>query len=118
GVPRLQVNLLRIEHVVLGPRYAREHVARRQLLVVDAKPAHGGLHYVLLVGLVINDEIFAITFAADLQGVNIATQQAHAKRVEGRDQRLGERAATHQRLYAAGPFRRSLVGEGDRQHGG
>ena len=71
----------------------------------------------MLVSLVIDDEIFAITFAADLQRVNVATQQAHAKRMEGGDQRLGQRAAAHQRLHPAGHFRSGLVGEGDRQNG-
>src|ERR1019366_2544874 len=117
GVPRLQVNLLRIEHVILGPRYAPQNVARRQLFVIDAQTAHGGLHDVLLVGLVIDDEIFAITFAADLQRVDVATEQAHAKRMEGGDQRLGERAAAHQRLHPAGHFGSGLVGESDRQNG-
>ena len=46
-----------------------QNTAWRQLLVVNAEAAHGGLNHILLVGLVVDDEILAIALAADLQGV-------------------------------------------------
>ena len=89
----------------------------RQLLVVDAQASHRGLDHALLVRLVIDHEILAVSLAADLQRLDIAAQQAHAERVEGRDQRLGQRARPHQRLDAAGHLARGLIGEGNRENG-
>ena len=52
-IRRLQVNLLRIKHVILGPRNPRKDGSRGELLVVEAYPPHDALHDLLLVGLVI-----------------------------------------------------------------
>jgi len=58
-----------------------------------------------------------ITFAGDLQSLNVAPQQAHTEGVEGGDQRHRHGARANQRFHAAGHFRRSLVGEGHGQDG-
>ena len=59
--------------------------ARRELLVVDAQPLHRRFDHALLIRLVVDDEVFAITLAADLQALDVAAQRAHAERVERRD---------------------------------
>ena len=58
-IARLQVHLLRVEHVVLRPRDARQHVARRELLIVEPEPPDGRLHHLLLIGFVVDDEVLA-----------------------------------------------------------
>ncbi len=101
-IGRLEVNLLRIEHVVLGPRNSAEHAIRRGLLGVDAEALHRSLDDGLLIDLVVDDEILAIAFAVDLQNIDIAAQQSHAERVERRDQRLRDSARADDGFDAAG----------------
>src|SRR5271157_6083708 len=75
-----------------------------------------GLHHALLVGLVVDDEVLTITFAADLQGFDIAAQHAHAEGVKGRDERLRYRARAYQRFDTRSHLARSLVGKGHRKN--
>ena len=52
---------------------------------------------------------------ADLQHLDIAAQDAHAERVKGGDQGLGERGVAQQLIHALGHLAGGLVGEGDGQ---
>ncbi len=61
GVGGLQVDLLRIQHVVLCPGDARQHITRRHQLVINAEALHRLLHDGLLVGFVIDGKLPCVT---------------------------------------------------------
>ena len=56
-------------------------------------------------------------FAANFQRFDVAAQDAHAERVEGGDERLGERRMAEQLIDALGHLAGGLVGEGDGEDG-
>ena len=124
GIGRLQVEFLRIEHVILRPRNAAQNGARRELLVVEAEPLHHAFDHRLLVALVVDDKVFRMTdrrlarnARRDAHRFDVAAQHAHAKRMEGRDDGLGDAQSADQFFDALAHFRGSLVGEGHRQDG-
>ena len=114
GIGRLQINFLRIQHVVLRPGDASQHNARGKLLFVDPQPPYRCFHKLLLIALVVNGEIFS---QARSQRLNVTPQQPHAKRMKGRDQGLQQRASAHQLFHALGHLAGGFVGECDRQDG-
>src|ERR1051325_9216967 len=88
-IRRLEIDLLRTEHVVLGPGDVRQYRARRGLLVVNSEPAHDTLHQLLLVGFVIDHKIFRQSrrrlprsSRRNPKGFNVSAQQAYAERME------------------------------------
>ena len=103
--------------MVLGPGDLRQHHARRELLVVEAHAPHRGLHHSLLVGLVIDGKALCQPFVADAQRFDIAAQHAHAERVKGGDERLGQRGVADELFNALGHLGGGLVGEGDGEDG-
>ena len=111
GIGRLQINFLRIQHVVLRPGDASQHNARGKLLFVDPQPPYRCFHKLLLIALVVNGEIFS---QARSQRLNVTPQQPHAKRMKGRDQGLQQRASAHQLSHALGHLAGGFVGECDR----
>ncbi len=123
-IGRLQVKLLRIEHVIFRPRDAREHGARRELLVVDAEALHHRLDHRLLVALVVDHEFFRMAdrrlprrSRGNLQSFNVASQNAHAERMKRRDDRFRNAQSAHKFLHAFAHFGGGLVGKGHRQNG-
>ncbi len=116
-VAGVQVRLLRIEHVVLGPRNFRQHRARRELLVVHPQPPQRALHHLLLVTLVVNGKILRVPGVVDAQRLHVAPQHTHAHGVECRNPRLGKRAPADQFLHALRHLASRFVGEGDGQDG-
>ena len=89
GVARLQIHLLRIEHVVLGPRNMGQHGTRSGLLVVDAKAPHRRLHQLLLIGFVVDHKAFGQPDRRlpgdgrrDTQLFDVPPQHAHTERVK------------------------------------
>ena len=112
-----EVILLRIDHVVLGPGDAAQNRARRELLGVQAHAAHDLLDDCLLVVLVVDGKGAGQPFVANLEGLNVAPQNAHAERVEGGDQGLGQRGVVQQPVDALAHLLGGLVGEGDGQNG-
>ena len=115
GILRAEEILLRIDHVVLGPGDAAQHRARRELLGVEPHALHDLLHDALLIVLVEDRKRARQALVADLQRFDVAAQNAHAQRVEGGDQRLGERRVAQQLFDALGHLAGGLVGEGDGQ---
>ena len=75
------------------------------------------LHHGLLIGLVIDGEVFRQAFVADPQRLDIAPQHAHAEGVKGGDERLGQGRVAEKLLDALGHLGGSLVGEGDGEDG-
>ncbi len=115
-IRRLQVDFLRIEHVILGPGNPREHIARRQLLVVQPQASHDALDDLLLIALVIDDEILrqpdrrlSRHGRGNPQRLNVPPQHAHAKRVERRNHRLGDTEPPDELFDALRHFRCGLV---------
>ena len=113
----LQIDLLRIEHMVLGPGDAGENRSGRQLLGVQAHAAHGLLDDGLLVGFVVDHEVAGKSLIANAQGFDVPAQNAHAKGVEGGQQGLGQGAVLEQAVDPLRHLRRRLVGKGDGQDG-
>ena len=121
-IARLQINFLRIEHVILCPRNPREHVARRQLLVVEAQPPHDPLDHLLLIALVVDDKILREPdrrlprhARRNPQSLNIPPQHAHTKRMKRGNHRLGNAEPADQLFHPLGHLRRGLVSESHRQ---
>ena len=83
GVLGAEVVVLRIDHVVFGPGDAAENGARRELLGVEAHAAHDLLDDALLVVFIVDGEGACEAVVADLEGLDVAAQDAHAERVEG-----------------------------------
>ena len=117
-IRRLQVDFLWIKHVILGPGNPREHVARRQLLVVQPQAPHDALDHLLLIALVVDDEIFREPDRRlprhgrrNPQSFNVAPQHTHAKRVERRNHWLGNAQPADKFFNALHHLRRRLVGE-------
>ena len=52
-------------------------------------------------------------FAVDLQRLDVAAQHAHAQRVKGGDQRLGQRRMPQQPVHALAHLAGGLVGKGN-----
>ena len=71
----------------------------------------------LLVVLVEDGEGAGEALAADLQGFDVAAENAHAEGVEGGDERLGQRGVTEELIDALGHFAGGFVGEGDGEDG-
>ena len=85
-IRRLQINFLRVEHVILRPGNSREHVSRRQLLVVQAETPHDSLDYLLLVAFVVDnkvlgepDRLLARNGRGNAQRLNVAPQHSNTK---------------------------------------
>ena len=117
GVARAEIVVLRVHHVVLGPRDAAQHGARGQLLDVQPHAAHDLLHQAGLVVLVEDGERARQALVVDLQGLDVAPQDAHAEGVERGDQRLGDAWRGPAGVHALAHLRGGLVGEGDGQDG-
>ena len=117
GILGGEVVLLRIDHVVLGPGDAAQNGARGELLGVEAHAAHDLLDDGLLVVFVVDGEGAGQALVADLEGLDVAAQEAHAERVEGGDERLGQRGVAEQPVDALGHLAGGLVGEGDGEDG-
>ena len=120
GIGRLQIDLLRVEHVILRPGDSSLDDARRELLVVEAEPPHDALDHRQLIGFVVDDEILGVagrlsagSSRRDLQRFDVTSQQAHAKRMEGRNDRLGNRIAADQLVHALRHLGRGFVRERD-----
>ena len=107
--------ILRIDHVILGPRNPPQHGARRELLDVEPHALHDLLHQALLIVLIKNREGSRQALAADLKNLDVAAQDAHAERVKGRDQGLRKRRVPQQLIHALGHLPGGLVGKSDRQ---
>ena len=103
--------------MVLGIGDAGENRARRQLLGVQPHTAHRLLDDGLLVGFVVYHEVPGKSLVANTQRFNVAAQNAHAKGVEGGQQRFGQRAVFEQLVDTLGHLRRGFVGKRDRQDG-
>ena len=116
GILGAEVILLRIDHVVLGPGDAAQNRARGELLGVQAHALHDLLDDGLLVVLVVDGKGAGQAFLANLERLDVAAQDAHAKRVEGAEQRLGQRGVVQQPVDALGHLAGGLVGEGDGQN--
>ncbi len=121
-IRRLQIDFLRIQHVILSPGNPREHVARRQLLVVESQAPHDALDDLLLIALVVDDEIFRKPDRRlprhgrrNPQSFNIPPQHAHAKRVERRNHRLGDAEPADEFFDALRHLRCGLVGKSHRE---
>ncbi len=93
------------------------HGARRHLLGVEPHALHDLLDDALLVVFVENGKGAGQALVADFQRFDVAAQNAHAERVEGGDQRLGQRRVAQQPVHALGHLAGGLVGEGDGQDG-
>ena len=113
----LQVNLLRVEHVVLGPGDARENRARRQLLGVKPHAAHRLLDDGLLIGFIVDHKVAGKPFIANAQRFDVAAQNAHAKGVKGGQQRFGQRPVLEQLVDPLRHLCRRFVGKRDREDG-
>ena len=111
GIGRLQINFLRIQHVVLRPGDASQHNARGKLLFVDPQPPYRCFHKLLLIALVVNGEIFSQTRS---QRLNVTPQQPHAKRMKGRDQGLQQRASAHELQVLTGDPQGPAAGRDER----
>ena len=123
GIGRLQVNFLRIQHVVLRPRNPAQCDAGRKFLVVNPHPLHDRLYDALLVGLVVDDEIFGVPDGrlsrngrGNPQRLDIPPQHPHAERVEGRDHGLRHGKPAHDALHAFDHLGRGLVRERHREN--
>ena len=81
--------------------------------VVDAETLDGRLHHLLLIALVVDDKILGITLAIDLQGLNIASQHAHAEGVKRADGGLGERVLADNPIDPLGHLGGGFVGKRD-----
>ena len=57
-IGRLQIDLLRVEHVILRPGNMSQHGTWRDLLIVNPQPPHDRLNQLLLIGLIVNNEFF------------------------------------------------------------
>ena len=77
--------------MVFGPGDAAKDGARRELFGIEAHTAHDLLHDRLLVVFIVDGEGAGEAVVADFESFNIAAQNAYAERVEGGDERLGER---------------------------
>ncbi len=113
----LQVELLRIDHVVLGPGDFGEDDARRELLVVEAHAPHDGFDHRLLVGLVVDGEAAGEAFVVHAQRFDVAAEHAHAEGVKRGDERPGQRAVANELVDALRHFGGGFVGEGDGEDG-
>ena len=94
-IARLQIDLLRIKHVVFGPGNPGQHGTGRELLVVDAQPPQHALDYLLLIGFVVDDKILRETdrglawnSGSDFESLDVSPQHAYAERMEGGNNRL------------------------------
>jgi hypothetical protein len=124
GIGRLQVELLRIEHVIFRPRDAAKDDARGELLVVETEALHDAFDHGLLVALIVDDEFFCVPDwrlarggRGNLQGFNVAAQDAHAERMECGDDGLGDAESADQFFDALAHFGGGLVCEGHREDG-
>ena len=120
----MQVEFLRVEHVIFRPRNAREHGARGELLIVEAEALHDCFDQRELIGFVVDDEVLGVADGRlsgrgrrDAQGFNVAAQDAHAERVEGGDDGLGDAQSADQFFDALGHLGGGLVGEGHGEDG-
>ena len=71
--------ILRIDHVVFGPRDAAEHVAGGELFGVEPHALHDLLHNALLIVLVEDGKGARQPLAGGLQHFDVAAQDAHAQ---------------------------------------
>ena len=85
-IGQLQIDLLRIEHVVLRPGDMGQHGARGSLFVIDSEPPHDPFHHLLLIGLVVDNKVLrksagrsARCTGRNPQRFDIAPECAHAK---------------------------------------
>ncbi len=103
--------------MALGPGDFAQHGARGQLLCIQSHALHDLLDNALLVVLVINRKGAGQALVAHLQGFDVAAQNADAERVEGAQERLGQRGVVEQPVHAGSHFGCCLVGEGEGQDG-
>ena len=57
GIAGIEINLLRIKHVVFCPGDSGQNGARRKLLIIDAQAPHYPFHHRLLVGFVVDHKV-------------------------------------------------------------
>ena len=92
------------------------------MFVVDPEASHDALHYLLLVGFIVDDELLGVSGGRQAwsrcryaQGFDVAAQHPHTKRMEGGDHRLRHRQSAYQLFDALAHLCRSFVGESHRQ---
>ena len=117
-IRRVQIKLLRIEHVILRPRNPPEHGARGQFFIVDAQPLHDRFHNGLLVTLIVDHEILRVPDRRlsrhgrrNPHRLNVAPQHPHAERMKRRDHRLGDAQSAYEPVHARAHLPRRLIGE-------
>ena len=89
---------------------AREHLARREALLVELQLLQHPVHHRALVGVVVDHEA-----ALEARGVVVTAEQAGADRVEGPHVEILGDAVPEQAFEAVLHLARGLVGEGDRE---
>src|SRR5271155_5048196 len=104
--------------VILRPRNAGEHGARRELLIVDAEALHDAFDHGLLIALVVDHESFRVSNGrlagrggGNLESLDVTAEDAHAEGMKGRDDRFGNAETTDKLLDALTHFGSRLVGE-------
>ena len=120
----IEIDLLRIEHVVLRPGDMRKHVARGQFLVINSQALHHRFRDLLLVRLVVDDETLRVSngrlawnSGRNAQGFDVPPQHPHTERMERGNDRLRDRHAANNLLDALAHFCRSFIGECDGEDG-
>ena len=86
----LQVDLLGIEHMILGPGNMGQHGARGGLFIVDSQAAHHAFDQLLLIVLVVDHKALGVADGgpagnrrSNAQGFDIAAQKPYAEGMEG-----------------------------------
>ena len=105
------LHVLGRQHLVLAVADAVHHRAGRQGALVEVELPQRLLHQALPVVLVVDHE------GGREPGLGRAlTQDAHARRVEGGDERRADARGQQQVLHPVAHLGGGLVGEGDREH--
>ncbi len=111
GRPRLALDVLHREHLVLGVADPVHGGGGRERALVEAQLAHGLLHEREAVVLVVDDEARRQPHVR-----RVLAQDPHAGGVEGGDERRADAHGQHERLHARAHLLGSLVGERHREH--
>ena len=114
---RTKKKVLRIDHVIFSPGDAALHSARGELLGIEAHALHDLLDQRRLIVLVKNCEGASEALAVNSERLDVAAKDAHAKGMEGCDERFCERRVTEQLIDAFGHFGGGFIGEGDGEDG-